>query len=171
MPIRSPSPASRKAAVPDEAGTQERRRLDVAVALVDRKAIALIGDGQLGIAAVDLVAGEAGTVAQILAATAAVLADPAGPAEPRHADPVADLETVDRFPLFDDVADDLVPGHQWQFRVGKLAVDDVQIGPAHRAGPHLNQDLVRPVARRRQLGRGKRTPCGGQHLCPHEPLL
>ena len=39
------------------------RRLDVAVTRVDRKAITLVGDGQLGIAAIYLVAGEAGAVA------------------------------------------------------------------------------------------------------------
>src|SRR5262249_11960324 len=75
--------------VADEAGAHQRRRLDIAVTLVDRKAIALVGDGQLGIAAIDLIAGEASAVAQILAAGAAIFADPAGPAEPRHADPVA----------------------------------------------------------------------------------
>ncbi len=32
-------------AVADQAGAQERRRLDIAVARVDRKAIALVGDG------------------------------------------------------------------------------------------------------------------------------
>src|ERR1700730_3239038 len=94
-----PIAGNAQGAVTDEAGAHQRRRLDVAVALVDRKAIALVGDGQLGIAAVELVDGEAGTVAAIPAARAAILANPAGPAEPRHADPVADPETVDRFPL------------------------------------------------------------------------
>src|SRR5438067_3756940 len=109
-------PGHAQGAVADEAGAHQRRRFDVAVTQVDRKAIALVGDGQLSIAAIDLVAGEAGTVAQILAGRAAILAHPAGPAEPRHADSVADPETVDRFSLFDDRADDLVPGDQWQFR-------------------------------------------------------
>src|SRR4051812_43370326 len=94
-------PGHAQRAVTDEAGAHQGRRLDVAPAGVDRKAIALVGDGQLGIAAVDLIAGESRAVAQILAAAAAVSADAACPAEPRHADPVADPETVDRFTLSD----------------------------------------------------------------------
>src|SRR6266702_4001171 len=35
-------------AVANQAGAQQRRRLDIAIARVDREAIALIGDGQLG---------------------------------------------------------------------------------------------------------------------------
>jgi hypothetical protein len=50
-------------AVADQASAEQRRRLDIAEGLRDREAIALIGDGQLCIAAVDLIAGEAGAVA------------------------------------------------------------------------------------------------------------
>ena len=69
-----------RAAVAYEAGAEERRRLGVRVALRDREAEALVGDGELGVAAVDVVAGEARVVAQVLAAGAAVAAAPARPA-------------------------------------------------------------------------------------------
>ncbi len=65
------SPAMPQAAVADQPGAQQRRRLDVAIR-GEREAIALVGDGELGVAAVELVAGEAGAVAQILAAVAAI---------------------------------------------------------------------------------------------------
>ena len=41
-------------------------------------------------------------------------------------------------------ADDLVSRDERQLRVGKLTVDDVQVGPAHSAGAHLEQHLARP---------------------------
>jgi len=73
-------------------------------------------------------------------------------------------------PLLDDDADDLVPGHERQFRIGKLAIDDMQIGPADGAGAHRDQQLLRAGMRRRQLRHGQRPAGGGQHLCAHEPL-
>ena len=80
--------------VADQPGAEQRRRLHVRVALGDREAEALVGDRQLGVAAVDVVAGEAGAVAEVLAAAAAVAALAAGPAEPGDADPVADREAL-----------------------------------------------------------------------------
>ena len=154
-------------AVADQPGAHQRRRLDIAIAPIDRKAIALIGNGQFGIAAVDLIAGKAGAVAQILAPTPAIVANPAGPAEPRHADPVADRKAVGRFALLDDRADDLVPGNERQFRIGELAVDDMQIGPAHRTGPHRDQHLTRSRTRRRQFRRDERPPSLSQQLRMH----
>ncbi len=120
-------------AVADQPGAEQRRRRDIAEGRVDREAIALVGDRQLGIAAIDLVAGEAGMVAQILTAATAAIADAAGPAEPRHADPVAEREVVGIGAPLNDHADDLMARHQRQFRLRQLAVEDVQIGTAHRA--------------------------------------
>ncbi len=154
-------------AVPDEAGTEQRRCLHVAVAGIDREAKALIGDGQLGIAAIDLIAGEASPVAQILMTGAAILAYPAGPAEPRHADPVADLEAIDLRALFDDGADDLVAGDQRQLCLGQFAVDDMQIGAAQCAGAYLQQQLSRTGTRRRHIGGGERAAYRYQELRAH----
>ena len=154
-------------AVADQPGAHQRRCLNIAVSGVDRKAIALVGDGQLGIAAIDLIAGKTRAVAQILTAAAAIVANPAGPAEPRHPDPVADREAVDFRPLLDNRADDLVAEDERQFRVGKLAIDDVQIGAAHRAGVHLNQHLPRPWARRRHVSRDQRPPRCNQQFRTH----
>ena len=74
--------------VADQPGAEQRRRLRVRIAVGDRQAEALVGDGQLGVAAVDVVAGEAGVVAEVLAAAAAVAALAVGPAEPGDADPL-----------------------------------------------------------------------------------
>ena len=106
-------------------------------------------------------------VAEVLPAAAAIFAHPAGPAEPRHADPVADLETIDIGARLDDGADDLVAGDQRQFRLGQLAVDDMQIGAADPAGMNLDQQLPRTRPRRRHIGGGELVSHGGQQLRAH----
>ena len=60
----------RRAAGPvaDQPGAQERRAWKVLVALGEREAEALVGHRALGVAAVEVVAGEAGAVAEVLAA-------------------------------------------------------------------------------------------------------
>src|SRR5207247_3676880 len=149
-------------AVADQPGTHQGCGLDIAVTPIDRKAIALVGDGQLAIAAVDLIAGKARAVAQILLTAAAIVTDPTGPAEPRHPDPLADCKAVRRLALLHHGADDLMPEYQRQLRVGKLAVDNMQIGSAHRAGAHRDQQLLRSRTRRRQLRGDEWSPCCGQ---------
>ena len=72
-------------AVADQARAEERRRLLVAVALRHRHAVALVGDGQLGVAAVEVVAREARAVAEVLAAAQAVAASPS--VQPSHGMP------------------------------------------------------------------------------------
>ena len=53
--------------IPDQAGAQQRRGLLVGIAGRDREAEALVGDHQLGVAAVNVIAGEASPIAQVLA--------------------------------------------------------------------------------------------------------
>src|SRR6185503_21314711 len=59
-------------AVADQARAEERRGLEVAVALGQREAVARVGDGARRVAAVDVEAGESPADAQVLAAAAAV---------------------------------------------------------------------------------------------------
>jgi hypothetical protein len=59
-----------------------RRGLLIAVVIGDREAEALIGNRQLGAAAVDVVAGEVRGVAEVLPALAAVATSAIGPAQP-----------------------------------------------------------------------------------------
>src|SRR6266446_1245340 len=40
-----------------------------------------------------------------------------------------------------DVADDLVPGNQWQLRIRQLAIDHVKIGPANCARSDSHEQL------------------------------
>ena len=100
-------------AVADEPGAEERRGLQVVVLLRDREAVALVGHDPLRVAAVEVVAREAGRLAEVLAAREAVAADAVRPAEPRHAETAPVLCP----------ADDLVAEDERELRVRQLAVD------------------------------------------------
>src|SRR5438105_6953826 len=93
------------------------------------------------ITAVARVAGEHRGVAQVLARRTTIGTDPAGRAEPGHADPLADAElgtAAER----GDAADDLMPRDDREPRVGQFAVDEVQVGAAHAARGDLDDDLA-----------------------------
>jgi len=122
--------------------TQPRRPLRVRLALGERETEAVIRPRQLGVAPVDLVAGEACTAAKVLTPAQTVFARAAGPAQPRHADPVAHREAGRRRARGHDPADDLVSGHPRKHRGGKLGVDDVEIGAADAARRHADQDVA-----------------------------
>ena len=99
-----------------------------------------------GIAAVARIAGEQRRIAQVLPIGAAIRADPAGMSEPRHPDALAESETGNACADLRHPADDLVPGHERELRVGQLAVDHMEIGAANPAGRDRDQDLARPAA-------------------------
>ena len=142
MPSRSRVAGHPQRAVADQAGAQQRRRLEVRVAVGQREAEALVGHRVLGVAAVAVVAGEACAVAEVLparAAVAAVAVGPAQPGTPRRGRRREALAAAHHAP------DDLVAEHQRQLGSVELAVDDVQVGAAHAAGGHLEQHLPGPA--------------------------
>ena len=151
-------------AVADQPGAEERRRLLVGVALRNRHAVALVGDGELRVAAVQVVAGEARAVAEVLASAQAVPALVVGPAEPRDADPVARREAL---AAEDDASDDLVTDDERELRVRQLAVDDVQVRAADAAREDLDEHLSRAGLGIGKIGRAERPPGFVQHHCPH----
>ena len=129
-------------AMADETGAEQRRGFGVAVFLRQMEAVAPVGDDVVGIAAVDIAAGEMRRVAEILHARQAVVAMAAGPAEPGHADARADGEVADAFAQRLDAADDLVTGHDRIARLRQFAIGDVQVRAAHATGKNTNQDLT-----------------------------
>ena len=126
-------------AVPDQPRAEERRGLLVRVALGDREAEALVGDDVLCVSPVAVVAGEARAVAEVLGSRPAEAALTAGPAEPGHAHARSGLEP---HASRDHLADDLMTGYERELRVRELTVDDVEIGSAHPARVHCEQDLA-----------------------------
>jgi hypothetical protein len=130
-----------QSAIADQPSAEQRRRREILEPVGNRKAEALVRDAPLRVAAVDVVAGEARVVAEVLAAAAAVAAGAVRPREPRDAEPPAVVRD----------ADDLVPEGQRQLRPVELAVDDVEIGPADPAGEHAQQHLSRRRVRNRHV--------------------
>src|SRR5262249_60432309 len=104
--------------VADQSRTQQRCRRDIVVAVGDRKTVRGLGDGQSGIAAVDLVARELRRIAEVLGRTAAKAAMAAGMAEPGNADPVAKPHAGDASTQGFDAADDLVARNDRQLPLG-----------------------------------------------------
>src|SRR5207248_1578218 len=134
--------------VPDEAGAEQRRGGGVVVGVGERIAGALVGDGELGVAAVDVVAREAGAVTEVLVAAAAVVAGAAPPGEPGDADAGALLQGLGGF---DDGADDLVAEDEGELRADQLAVEDVEVGAADGAGADFEEHLARLFGSRVRL--------------------
>ena len=114
----------------------------VAVRAVDRKAESRVGNRVLGVPTVDVVAGESGVVAEILAPRRAVDARAARPAEPGDAHAISDAHRLHLSPGCDRFSNNLVTGNEWQLGMGQLAVDDVQVGPAEGAGADSDEDLA-----------------------------
>jgi hypothetical protein len=131
----------RVAAIADQPGAKERRRFGVAITLGNRQAEALVGEHVLGVAAVDAAAGEAGSLAEVLAAAPAILAFAAGPAEPRNADTVAGFEAISGIQYG---THDLVAGRHREAAVRQLAIDEMQVGAADAASAHAQQNVPGP---------------------------
>ncbi len=125
--------------IADQSGAQQRRGLCVGVRVWNGKTITLIGNGVFRIAAVKCVAGEFCFVAEILLAVLTIRAFGAGPTEPRHADSLADSKTSNVFAQSGDLADDFMTWDERQFRLGQFAIDNMEVGAAHRAGSDLDQ--------------------------------
>ena len=131
-------------AVADQPGAEERRGVGVAVAVGDAEAEAVVGEHEVLVAAVEMAAGEPRVVAEVLLARMAEAAAAAGAAEPRHADPLADVEAVGARAHLRHLADDLVAGHDRVAADRQFAVDEVEVGAADAAGKHADEELRRP---------------------------
>ncbi len=103
----------------------------------------MVGHRVLGVAAVDLISGEAGLVTQVLAPGQAVAAAPTGVAKPRHTHSVSQAEGIAfrSGPVCRYGAHDLVSYDQRQLGFGQLAVYYVKIGATDGAGGHFDEHL------------------------------
>ena len=131
MPRRRACAGANEGAIADQARTEQRRGACVRKRFGNGYAVALIRDGELGVPAVERVAGELRLDAQIFPARAAIEAFATGPAEPWDADALSDTEqALARSPHASDAADDLVAQDERKLGVGQLAVDHVQVRAA-----------------------------------------
>jgi hypothetical protein len=99
------------------------------------------------------IAGEGRPVAKVFRAGAAVRANSASMAEPRHTDAPPEPFLIDAGAKRIDDTDDLVAGYKRQLRTFQLTVDDVQVSSADSACLHTNPDFtltgqwIRPLDR------------------------
>ena len=113
---------------------------------VEPKGIGGVGDNMGGEAAVARVAGEERLIDRFSRPREAIGAAPAGVAEPGDADPLADPRSRTPSPSASTMPRSRVPERSGSLG-RQVAVDDVQVGPANRAGLDPHPDLAR--ARRR----------------------
>src|SRR5438309_105364 len=65
-----------------------------------------------------------------------------GPTQPRNADARAGGKPFRAFTALDHFTDDFVSRHKREFRPSQFAIENVQVGPAHRAGAHPDENLA-----------------------------
>ena len=97
---------------------------------------------ELRVSAVAIPSRETGVGTKILGVAQAVLAAPAGLAQPRDPDPLPDPEARTRRPRFFDHADDLMARNDPLMLRRQVALGDVQIGAANPAGANPDENLV-----------------------------
>jgi hypothetical protein len=125
----------------DDPGTQERCRMQIVEALVQRMRKIRARDDGLGIAAIDVVPREYRRVAQIFTPCTAKAARAVRPAEPRYPDARSNLKRNAVGTSSDD-ADDLMSGNDRRMMRGKVAFYDVQVGSAHAAGANGDENFT-----------------------------
>jgi hypothetical protein len=130
-------------AVADQPRTHQRSRFDISVAIGDLEHEAGIRYGEVRIPAINLVAGEPRVVAEIFAAVATIGASAVGIAEPWYPDARPLRQAFDAVAQDLDAPDDLMPEHERKLGLGKLSIEDMQVGATHPAGRDLDQNLVR----------------------------
>ena len=136
-PLRVPCEAERPVA--DQTCTEEWSRLLDRIGVREREAVPLVGDHELRVAAINVVAREARQVAEVLRARAAESALAARPREPGDTHAGTRLEAP---AASHHLAHDLVPEDEWELRALELTVDDVQVGAAHAACTNSNERLA-----------------------------
>jgi hypothetical protein len=153
-------PRSNQGSVPDEPGTEKRRRLDIRVAGWEREAEPLVGHRVLRVASVELISGKANPIAEIFPAGPAIAALSTSPSQPRYADALPHCEPIHAVPSGSHRAYDFMTQDQRQLGLGKITVDYVQIGTADAAGVHSEQELARPRPGVRQSPKPERLSLG-----------
>ena len=131
-----------QSAVADDAGAQERCRLNVVEAIGQRVGVGLVDECVVGVAAVDIPPGEPGGQTQVLTARNAEAADATGVRQPGHADTIADAPAGAVRPESVDQADHLVAGCDEVPVRDQIALGEMEVGAAHAAHPHLHPHLV-----------------------------
>ncbi len=138
-------------AVPDDPGAQQRRGRLVVELGRDGVREGLVDHGVLRVTAVGIPPGELGLDAQVLVAPQAEAAPATRVAQPGDADSITGREARRRRPAPLDQPDDLVTGDDARPARREVPFRQVEVRPAHAAGPHPYEDLGRAGDRHRVL--------------------
>src|SRR5688572_10201690 len=139
-------------AISNQTGAQQRRSFSGGVSARQRETIAFVRKRVFGISAVQVIAGKARVIAEILAAARAVGARAASAAEPGHADALTGCEALRFRYSLDYFADDLMSEDERKLVSRELAVGDVKVGAADATREHADQHLPRSRLRTHELG-------------------
>jgi hypothetical protein len=143
-PLAGHDPGHLDRLVRRDSGAGQRCGVEGGHRVRDLDHVGRVGHGVLGERAVDGVAAVALLLTQGLPATHAVVAVPAGVAEPRDRDPVAELPVGDTLAQRGDHAHALVSRHERRGRLHRpVAVGGVDVGVTQAAGLHPHQHLAR----------------------------
>ena len=158
--------------VADDPGTEEGRHLHVVEFVGERVGVRLFHHDVVGVAPVDVPAGEAWPEAEVLSPRGAEAADPAGVRQPGHPDAVTLPPAGAPGTELVDHTDDLVPWRDPRPAWDQVALGEVEVRPAHAAGPDAHPHLAGP-----RLGNGLvhphqrvRVPLDGAGLVDHPRL-
>jgi hypothetical protein len=127
-----------KAAESDDSGAEQRGGLEVVEGIRERDGEIGTGDGVLGIAAVDGVAGEDGRVAEVFVTAETIGTGAVDASEPGDADAGAGGQAAS-----DDFANDLVPWDYVRAQRGEFTLHDVEVGAADAAGADFDEYMTR----------------------------
>jgi hypothetical protein len=127
----------------DEPGTEQRCQRDIATELTERESKTRIRNRCGRKAAVARKSREYRVIAEIFTMSQTIGTNPAGVAEPGNADPLTEAQRFDAGADRIDPADHLMTGNDRIFRVGQLAIQNMQVCPTDTASQHLDPDLAR----------------------------
>src|SRR5215475_3812278 len=117
--------------------------------------VSRIGNGELGVTAVERVTGKARVIAKIFSSGTAINAVAVSPPKPRDSHAIVDCEganglsaatvgTLRSLPHFADLfdsSDNLMTENQRQLRIGQFGIDHVKVSATNRAGTDAHEQL------------------------------
>lgn len=127
----------------------------------------MVGDREVRISAVDVVAGKARAGAEIFAALVTKAAMATARTEPRYTDAVANFESIRFSADLDYMPDYFMAWHKHRLRMPQFSVDNVKIRSAYATCGNLDQNLRGVRLDRRNIRKTKRLPWMREHHRSH----
>jgi len=128
---------------------QQRRGIEIVEGVGKAVDEVRAGERVLGVASVDRISGEGGSVAQIFESSFAIGAGSVHATEPGYSNPGAERQIGGG--SFNDLAYDLMTGDQRAAERCEFAFNDMEVGPADSAGADAQKNLPRFQAWLRDL--------------------